>query len=134
MNILTPHFVESQFYKFGVLSVLMYILAVAESSEGILTSKCYNIQPNQQSVVRNYLSKFHYIFTVTVDTFVDPKIMIIGGINAGTTTLANVLIGEPPECTDCLFPMCPVSKTIMSYVYETEFKTLYMNNLLASFY
>ena len=36
----------------------------------------------------------------------EPRLVIIGQTGAGKSTLANVLLGESPDCTNCTFAVC----------------------------
>ena len=40
-------------------------------------------------------------------TLPDPHLIIIGATGVGKTTMANVLIGQSPDCDNCTFPVCP---------------------------
>ena len=39
-------------------------------------------------------------------TIPDPHLVIIGATGVGKSSLANVLLGEPPDCDNCTFTVC----------------------------
>ena len=36
----------------------------------------------------------------------DPHLIILGSTGLGKSSLGNVLLGYPPNCPDCPFPVC----------------------------
>ena len=40
-------------------------------------------------------------------TLPDPHLTIFGATGVGKSSLANVLLGEPYDCENCTFPVCP---------------------------
>ena len=36
----------------------------------------------------------------------EPHLIIIGPVGVGKSSLANVLIGQPPDCDNCTFTVC----------------------------
>ena len=40
-------------------------------------------------------------------TLPDSHLIIIGATGVGKSTMANVLIGQSPNCDNCTFPVCP---------------------------
>ena len=40
------------------------------------------------------------------DTLPFPHLVILGGTGVGKSTLADVLLGEDPNCKNCTFPIC----------------------------
>ncbi len=40
------------------------------------------------------------------ETLPAPHIVILGPTGAGKSSLANVLLGQEPECDNCTFPVC----------------------------
>ena len=53
-------------------------------------------------------TKLYLLFSVYSEDLVDPKIVILGATGVGKSSLANVFIGESPDCDNCTFPICPV--------------------------
>jgi len=41
----------------------------------------------------------------------DPHLTIIGSTGTGKSSLGNVLLGFPPDCENCTFPVCPDHKS-----------------------
>ena len=41
----------------------------------------------------------------------DPHLTIIGSTGVGKSSLGNVLLGYPPDCDNCTFPVCPDHKS-----------------------
>ena len=41
------------------------------------------------------------------DDLPEPTIVILGATGVGKSSLADVLLGERPDCTNCTFPICP---------------------------
>ena len=49
---------------------------------------------------------FYPLFIVADLDLPQPRIVILGQTGVGKSTLANTLIGEGFECTNCRFPIC----------------------------
>ena len=46
---------------------------------------------------------------IGIDDIAEPKLVIMGATGVGKSSLANVFLGESPECTNCTVPICPVT-------------------------
>ena len=57
----------------------------------------------------SYLYLLCLLFTTplfAIDELPQPRIVILGQTGVGKSTLANALIGENVDCSNCTFPIC----------------------------
>lgn len=50
---------------------------------------------------------FEVVHGLSNITLPQPHIVIIGPTGAGKSSLANVFLGQSPQCDNCTFPICP---------------------------
>ena len=57
-------------------------------------------------MVRLLLILFSIFAMANMVQLPEPKIVIVGQTGTGKSTLANVLLGDTPDCKNCTFPVC----------------------------
>ena len=77
-----------------------------------------------------FVSNFATVCMYKTNTLPFPHLVILGGTGVGKSTLADVLLGEDPNCKNCTFPICGGGDSCTKDTKFAAGKTLPRYNLL----